>query len=88
MLNLRYISIDDVINALCNGLKFPSTDNDITRTKVGFHSIAGFPNVHVLGAIDGTHIPIAAPNADEHLYVCRKGYHSINDQAIVDEVSV
>nr|XP_022302702.1 putative nuclease HARBI1 [Crassostrea virginica] len=33
-------SIDDVINALCNGLKtikFPSTDDDITRTKVGFH---------------------------------------------------
>lgn len=73
MLNLRYRSIDDVINALCNGLKtikFPSTDDDITRTKVGFHSIAGFPNV--LGAIDGTHIPIAAPNADEHLYVVGK----------------
>ena len=66
---------------MCIGIKtikFPSNDNDTTRTKVGLHSIAGFPNV--LGA---THIQIAAPNADEHLYVCRKGYHSINVQAFV-----
>ena len=85
MLYLRYRSIDDVTNALCIGLntiKFPSNDNDTTRTNVGFHFIAGFPNV--LGAIDDTHIPIAAPNADKHLYICRKGYHSINVQAFVN----
>ena len=65
-------------------IKFPSNDNDTTRTKVGFYFIAGFSNV--LGAIDDTHIPIAAPNADNNLSVCTcsKGYHSINVQAFVD----
>ncbi|XP_061188738.1 putative nuclease HARBI1 [Saccostrea echinata] len=74
-------SIDEVINVLCrtlNIIKFPTGDAETTRTKVGFHAIAGFPNV--LGAIDGTHIPVT----DEHLYVCRKGYHSISVQAIAD----
>lgn len=45
-----------------------------------FFAIAGFPNV--IGAIDGTHIRIQAPATHEHLYVNRKGYHSINVQAI------
>ena len=60
------------MNALCIDLKtktFPSNDNDTTRTKVGFYVIADFPNV--LGAIEDTIIAIAAPNADETLYVCR-----------------
>ena len=80
---LRYRSILDVMNALCIGLKtkkIPSNDNDTSRTKVGFHFIAGFPNV--LGAIEGTIITIAAPNADKLLYACRKVYHSINAQAM------
>lgn len=82
---ILFRSIEDVTNALSASLrniKFPTSDIEVTRTKVGFHSIAGFPNV--LGAIDGTHIPITAPTADEHLYICRKGYHSINVQAIFD----
>nr|XP_034309603.1 putative nuclease HARBI1 [Crassostrea gigas] len=48
-------SVEDVTNALSASLqniKFPTSDIDVTRTNVGFHSIAGFPNV--LGAIDGT----------------------------------
>ena len=49
-------------------MKFPSNDNDTTRTKVGFHSIAGFPNV--LGA---KHIQIATPNADELCTFVGKG---------------
>ncbi|XP_046873620.1 putative nuclease HARBI1 [Hypomesus transpacificus] len=50
--------------------------------QVEFHAIAGFPNV--VGAIDGTHVRLQAPSSDEHLYVNRKGYHSINVQAICD----
>jgi hypothetical protein len=41
-----------------------------------FYDIKEFPLV--LGAVDGTLIPIKAPSVDEHLYVCRKGYHALN----------
>ncbi|XP_033096701.1 putative nuclease HARBI1 [Anneissia japonica] len=41
-----------------------------------------FPRI--IGAIDGTHVAIKAPSVDEHVYVNRKSYHSINVQAICD----
>ena len=42
----------------------------------------------VIGVIDGTHIAIVPPNRDdliypEHVYVNRKGYHSINTQLVI-----
>lgn len=43
-----------------------------------FHSIAGMPKT--IGAVDGTHIRIKAPNEEEAAYVNRKGEHSINVQ--------
>ncbi|XP_069131666.1 putative nuclease HARBI1 [Argopecten irradians] len=54
----------------------------IRRTKEAFYDIAQFPNV--VGAVDGTLIPIISPSRDEHVYVCRKGYHAINVQGVVD----
>ena len=36
----------------------------------------------VLGADDGTLIPIKTPSVDEHLYVCKKGYHALNTQCV------
>lgn len=48
-----------------------------------FYDISSFPNV--LGAIDGTLIPIQWMSGDdEPNYVCRKQYHAINVQAICD----
>lgn len=41
-----------------------------------------FPNV--IGCIDGTHVRIVAPSTDENAYVNRKGFHSINVQAVCD----
>ena len=41
----------------------------------GFYELAGFPKV--IGAIDGTLIPIRTPFKNEHLYVCHKGFHGI-----------
>ena len=35
-------------------------------------------------AIDGTHIRIKSPSEDEHLYVNRKNYHSVNVQVLCD----
>jgi hypothetical protein len=34
--------------------------------------------------IDGTHIRIRAPSADENVYVKRKNYHSINVMGVCD----
>uniref|UniRef100_A0A3Q2VRZ6 Putative nuclease HARBI1 n=1 Tax=Haplochromis burtoni TaxID=8153 RepID=A0A3Q2VRZ6_HAPBU len=54
--------------------------------KEGFHKIAGFPGV--IGCIDGTHIPIIAPSANEGDYVNRKSFHSINVQIICDAANI
>ncbi|KAK3774339.1 hypothetical protein RRG08_049804 [Elysia crispata] len=44
--------------------------------------MADFPNV--IGCIDGTHVPIRAPNINEHEYVNRKNVHTINVQKVCD----
>ena len=48
------------------------------RTKAKFYDTNGFPNV--VGCIDGTQIRIQAPSENEHEFINRKGYHSINVQ--------
>nr|XP_023018368.1 putative nuclease HARBI1 [Leptinotarsa decemlineata] len=42
----------------------------------------GFPNV--IGAIDGTHIKVDKPENDPDSYINRKGYYSIQMQAVCD----
>ena len=49
---------------------------------VGFERRWGFPQV--VGAIDGTHIPIIKPDNSASDYFNRKGYYSILMQALVD----
>ncbi|XP_033755823.1 putative nuclease HARBI1 [Pecten maximus] len=75
-----------VVNAICNQLKninFQTGTGEVRKVKSDFHKISGFPNV--VGAIDGTHIPIQGMSSDdEHTYVCRKGFHSINVQGVVN----
>ena len=61
-------------------ITFPRMRNSVQQTKEAFHGLSHFPNV--IGAIDGTLIPIAAPSQEEHLYVSRKGGHSLNVVAI------
>ena len=43
--------------------------------KQHFRQAFGIPGI--IGCIDGTHNRIQAPSEYEHLYVNRKGYHSI-----------
>ncbi|KAK5648192.1 hypothetical protein RI129_003084 [Pyrocoelia pectoralis] len=45
-----------------------------------FHDRCGFPGV--LGAIDGTHIPIATPTYMQNSYINRNKYHSIVLQGV------
>ncbi|KAK3086191.1 hypothetical protein FSP39_015880 [Pinctada imbricata] len=65
-----------------NNIKFPTSQEEFRNIKEGFYRIAEFPNV--IGAIDGTLIPILAPGEDEEAYVCRKNFHAINVQAICE----
>lgn len=53
-------------------------ENEIANIKRKFYDVKRFPGV--IGAIDGTHIAMIAPRSHEHLYVCRKGFHSLNVQ--------
>ena len=77
-------TIHKVTQALCRHskifIKFPIRHIDLLPVKEGFYELSDFPNI--VGAIDGSLIPIKAPKGDEHLFVCRKGYHAINIQAI------
>ena len=80
-------SIRDVSQALVdispNFIKWPSRDQKVD-IKRGFYTIAGFPAV--IGAVDCTHVRIIAPSEYESTYVNRKGFHSINTQAICDHL--
>ena len=63
-------------------IHLPRNAREINDTKEGFYGLAGFPRV--VGAIDGSLVPITAPSDNEPVYVCRKGYHAINVQWIAD----
>ena len=67
---------------LDSDVKLPTTTRGLAEIKQGFHDYSGFPGC--IGAIDGTQIAIKAPVKDEEVFVCRKGYHSINTQIICD----
>lgn len=48
-----------------------------------FYALGNFPNV--IGAIDGTHIPIKNPGGPEaDLYINRKNFRSLNVQVVCD----
>ncbi|CAG2251314.1 HARBI1 [Mytilus edulis] len=76
--------VNDVTDALIDikddFVSWPTDVDSINRIKCGFYRQSNFPNV--LGCIDCTHVRIQAPSDDEPSYVNRKGYHSINVQAV------
>ena len=61
----------------------PQTEGGITKTQREFYRVARFPSV--IGALDCTHVAIQSPGGDRgEIYRNRKGYFSINVQAICD----
>lgn len=76
-----------VTEALCNKvgrfIRFPTSAQEKASTITKFAAVCGFPRV--IGAVDGTQIPITQPaTEDEKVYVCRKGYHAINVMIVCD----
>ena len=62
-------------------ISFPVARGEVRRLKRGFYDKCHLPNL--VGAVDGTLILITAPTDDEDVYVCRKGFHALNCQAVV-----
>lgn len=88
-------SIKEVINAVHDSglftqwIKWPSTVEQLKRNREKFYLKHNFGGV--IGCVDCTHVAIFPPTAynydplyPEHIYVNRKGYHSINVQLITD----
>ena len=53
---------------------------ELQVVKRGFYDKGGFPGV--IGCVDGTHVRIQAPSTNENDFVNRKGFQSINVQAM------
>ncbi|XP_052818500.1 putative nuclease HARBI1 [Mya arenaria] len=62
--------------------RFPEIDVERRSTATAFYRLSRIPRV--IGAIDCTLIPITTPTSHEASYACRKGYHALNVQAVVD----
>ena len=80
------VIVNDVCQAIVKVLltryvKFPS-GVQLKKVVNEFEARFGFPQC--VGAVDGTHIPILAPQQCAKDYYNRKGYHSILMQAVVD----
>jgi hypothetical protein len=62
-------------------IKMPTTNEEMSKTMFGFYAICQFPRV--LGAVDCSHVKIQSPGgANAELFRNRKGYFSINVEAI------
>lgn len=65
--------IEKMENALCsNWIKFELSQ----ETKEYFYEKHKIPGV--VGCIDGTHVYLLRPSANEHMFFNRKGKHSLN----------
>ena len=63
-------------------IQFPRDVIAVRSVMASFHDLGHFPNV--LGCVDGTQVAIISPSKNENLYVCWKGFHSINVQVVCD----
>ncbi|GFT13150.1 transposon Tf2-6 polyprotein [Trichonephila clavipes] len=79
----RCIIVREVCTALCNTFKitFP-TQRDLDAIATECFDRLALPGC--CGALDGCHIPIKAPSLNIKDYFCRKQFHSLILQAVVD----
>ncbi|GBC50340.2 protein ANTAGONIST OF LIKE HETEROCHROMATIN PROTEIN 1-like [Rhizophagus irregularis DAOM 181602=DAOM 197198] len=71
-----------VTKFLVEKIVFPNTESEINEITNGFKGTGRIPNV--IGAIDGSHIPIKALHLFPVDYFNRKGFYSIVLQAVVN----
>ena len=74
--------VSEAVNQKLSGIKNFPQDDDLVKVMVDYEEKWEIPMC--AAAIDGTHIPILAPEESHTDYINRKGYHSIIMQAVVD----
>ncbi|KAH3843409.1 hypothetical protein DPMN_116925 [Dreissena polymorpha] len=60
---------------------FPTQPQSLLQIKRDINRKCSLPNIGG-EAIDGTLVPIVAPSENEEVFVCRKGFHARNCQAV------
>lgn len=63
-------------------IKFPKTEAKTSQAIQKFQEISHFPQV--VGALDGSHIPIKAPEEYPNKYINRKSFNDIVFQGVAD----
>ena len=71
-----------ITNLMPKYIFLPKTEAEVTKVADGFCQKYQMPQC--IGAIDGTHIPIKKPLINSTDYLNRKGYYSMNVQAMCD----
>lgn len=66
-------------------IQFPTTVEQKQLIKNEFFRKYHFPGI--IGAIDCTHVRILCPKEEEHNYLNRKGYHSLNVQIVSKKIA-
>ncbi|WAR04489.1 HARB1-like protein [Mya arenaria] len=69
----------DAVNRNIDNIRFPRTQQELAEAKLGFYKRCKIANI--VGAVDGTLVPIIAPKDSGEAYICRKGFHAINVMA-------
>ena len=70
---------DVLVEMASSFIKWPEGQH-AQNVREHFNKMSEFPGV--IGCIDGTHIPIPAPTEHSDSYLNRKGYHSVQMQAV------
>lgn len=78
--------IKTVVSILCHYsykiIVWPAAEK-VVETETGFLNFAGFPGV--IGAINGCHVPVLAPDNVQTAYLDRNHNHSVNLMAVCDD---
>lgn len=79
---VKYVAKMICKHILPSVIKWPNSEHSIAEIENGFINLKGFPGV--IGAIDGSHIPIRTPKQYAENYINRKCFPSIILQAVCD----
>ena len=88
LIGIHQTTVSRIINCVSTAIlqqlpRFISFSQNLHETKRDFMNYSRIPSI--IGAIDGTHVPIISPGGDNaELFRCRKGYFSINVQCVCD----